>query len=390
MNLGDDLAGRRKRIAMMFGGASPEFDVSVVTAQQAMDALDPEKYEVVPVFLDFENRLFTGQPLRNVGRFHPLPSGLDEIAFGWGERGPELRFLAPGKPAIAIDCAMPIFHGRFGEDGRIQGMLELVGVPFTGFSAVDSGVAMRKDYTKLVVADAGVPVLPHVLISRRDLAEPEALLERIGNRLPAIIKPASLGSSIGVGVAQTAAEVVDVARYVLLKDSYALIEPRVPNLVEYNIAVRSVGDEIKLSAIERPKPSSELLDFKEKYMSGGGGAKGSSLPSQGMLSLTREINPQLSEEMLGRIHRYARLAFSALGRRGAPRMDFLCDSKTGELWFNEINPIPGSYGFFLWEQAPVEPLLFPELLDHLIGEALQSNLKAFDDPVPQDAYLLPR
>jgi D-alanine-D-alanine ligase len=269
-------------------------------------------------------------------------------------------------------------------------MLELVGVPFTGFAAVDSGVAMRKDYTKLVVADAGVPVLPHVLISRRDLAQPEVLLKKIGNRLPAIIKPASLGSSIGVGVAQNAAEVMDVARFVLLKDSYAMIEPRVPNLVEYNIAVRSVGDEIKVSAIERPKPSTELLDFKEKYLSGGGGAKGSNLPSQGMLSLTREINPPLAPEMLGRIHDYARRAFAALGRRGAPRMDFLCDSKTGELWFNEINPIPGSYGFFLWEQAPVDPLLYPELLDHLISEALATNLKAFDDPVPQDAYLLPR
>jgi D-alanine-D-alanine ligase len=374
----------------MFGGASPEFDVSVVSAQQAMDAADPEKYEVVPVLADFENRLFTGPLLRSVGRFRPLPPGLAEVAFAWGERGPELRFTGGGEPAIPIDCAVPVFHGRFGEDGRIQAMLELVGVPFTGFAAVDSGVAMRKDYTKLVVADAGVPVLPHVLISRRDLAEPELLLKKIGNRLPAIIKPASLGSSIGVGVAQTSAEVMDVARFVLLKDSYAMIEPRVPNLVEYNLAVRSVGDTIKVSAIERPKPSTELLDFKEKYLSGGGGAKGTNLPSQGMLSLTREINPPLAPEMLDRIHDYARRAFAALGRRGAPRMDFLCDSKTGELWFNEINPIPGSYGFFLWERAPVDPLLYPELLDHLIDEALATNLKAFDDPVPQDAYLLPR
>jgi D-alanine-D-alanine ligase len=154
--------------------------------------------------------------------------------------------------------------------------------------------------------------------------------------------------------------------------------------------VRLAGDEILVSAIERPKPATELLDFKEKYLSGGGGAKGSSLPSQGMLSLTREINPPLPRDMQDRIHNYARLAFGALGARGAPRLDFLCDSKTGELWFNEINPIPGSYGFFLWEQAPVRPLLFPELIDHLVGEALRTNLKSFDDPVPQDAYLLPR
>ncbi|HVW91384.1 MAG TPA: hypothetical protein VHB74_02120, partial [Devosia sp.] len=364
---------KRKRIAVVFGGASPEYDVSVVSAQQAMDAMDPAKYEIVPVLLDFENRFHTGKALRNAARYRPLPAGMEPVAFAWGERGPELRWLADGK-ALPIDCVLPVCHGRFGEDGRLQGYLELVGVPTTGFSAVDSAVAMRKDYTKLVVADAGVPVLPHVLVSRRDILHPAGLVARVGNRLPAIVKPASLGSSIGVGVAQSADELVETARMVLLKDSYALIEPRVQNLVEYNIAVRSVGDDIRVSAIERPKPATELLDFKEKYLSGGGGAKGATLPSEGMLSLTREINPPLAEAMQARIHDYARRAFAALGRRGAPRMDFLCDSKTGELWFNEINPIPGSYGFFLWEQAPEHPLLFPELLDHLIEEALRTNL----------------
>jgi D-alanine-D-alanine ligase len=380
---------KRKRIAVLFGGASAEYDVSVVSAQQAMDAVDPLKYEVVPVLADFENRLLTGKALRTVARFRPVPSGLEEVVFAWGERGPELRWVNR-KASLTIDCVLPIFHGQFGEDGRIQGYLELLGIPFAGFTALDSAVGMRKDFTKAVVAPTGVPVLPHVLVTRRDLARPEGILERAGNRFPAIVKPASLGSSIGVGVAETADELIEVARMVLLKDTHALVEPKVANLVEYNIAVRAVGEEIKVSAIERPKPATDLLDFKEKYLSGGGGAKGSSLPSQGMLSLTREINPPLSEEMLGRIHGYARKVFAALGRRGAPRLDFLCDSKTGELWFNEINCIPGSYGFFLWEQAPTEPILFPELIDHLSGEALRTNLKKFDDPVPQDAYLLPR
>jgi D-alanine-D-alanine ligase len=379
----------RKRIAVLFGAASPEYDVSVVSAQQAMDALDPRKYEVVPILVDFENRFHTGRNLRNVARFRPLPPGLEEVVLAWGERGPEMRYLSR-KPAIAFDCALPVLHGRFGEDGRVQGYLELLGIPTTGFSAVDSAVAMRKDYTKMAVAEAGVPVLPHLLVSRRDLAQPAALVARAGNRFPAIVKPASLGSSIGVGVAQSVDDLIEVARLVLLKDNYALVEPKVQNLVEYNVAVRQVGGESLVSAVERPKPSTELLDFKEKYLSGGGGAKGTTLPSQGMLSLTREINPALPDAMLARIHDYARRAFAALGRRGAPRLDFLCDSRTGELWFNEINPIPGSYGFFLWEQAPTNPILFPELLDHLIEEALRTNLKSFDDPVPQDAYLLPR
>jgi D-alanine-D-alanine ligase len=174
------------------------------------------------------------------------------------------------------------------------------------------------------------------------------------------------------------------------KDSLVLVEPKVPNLVEYNVAVRSVGDQIMVSAVERPKPATDLLDFKEKYLSGGGGDKGSALPSQGMLSLTRDINPDIPASMLSDIHKYARLAFEALGAKGAPRLDFLCDSRTAQLWFNEINPQPGSYAYFLWENAPVAPIFFTELVDHLVQEALRTNLKLFDDPVPEDARLLPR
>jgi len=378
-----------KRIAVMFGGTSAEYDVSVVSAQQVMDATDPEKYEVVPVIADFENRFYTGSSLRNAARYRPLPPGREEVVFAWGERGPELRWVNERR-SLPINAALPVFHGQFGEDGRVQAYLELIGIPFAGFRSLDAAVGMRKDFTKTIVARAGVPVLPHVLVSRYDLGEPEKIIARAGNRFPAIVKPAGLGSSIGVAVADTPDELTEVTRAVLLKDRFALIEPKVQNLVEYNIAVRAVGDEILVSAIERPKQISALLDFKEKYLSGGGGAKGTTLPSQGMLSLTRELNPPMSAEMLADIHRYARAAFAALGRRGAPRLDFMTDAESGELWFNEINCIPGSYGFFLWEQASVQPLLFPELIDHLIEEALRTNLKTFDDPVPQDAYLLPR
>ena len=160
----------------------------------------------------------------------------------------------------------------------------------------------------------------------------------------------------------------------------------------YNVALIHQNNEIKPSAIESPKSVTDLLDFREKYLSsedGSGGAKGDFLPSQGMLSLTRDINPALPDELQEKIYRYARDSFQILGARGAPRIDFLSNSKTGELWFNEINPIPGSYGFFLWEAAE-QPLLFPELISHLAWEALQTSLKFFDDPVPPEARLLPR
>ena len=140
---------------------------------------------------------------------------------------------------------------------------------------------------------------------------------------------------------------------------------------------------------ERPKSGAELLDFREKYLSDDGGTKGTFRPSEGMLSLTRDINPDLPKDLQDKIHDYARRAFLILGHRGAPRIDFMCNAETGELWCYEINPIPGSYGFFLWEAA-AEPMLFPELINHLIEEATSDTIKTFEDPVPQDARLLPR
>lgn len=382
--------GDRMRIAVVFGGSSPEFDVSVVTAQQLMDAVDPMKFEIVPVLLDFENRFHSGKSLRDAARFRPLPAGLTEVAFAWGETGPELRGF-PAGGATAVDCVIPACHGLFGEDGRLQGLLELIGVPYAGFTATNAAVAMRKDLTKSIVKAAGVPVLPQIVADSTHLRQPAVLIAKVEKAFgfPAIVKPASLGSSIGVGVANNAEELVEVVRLVLGKDRLAVIEPRVPNLVEYNIALRKSGNDIKFSAVERPRPQSELLDFKEKYLSGAQSAKGSGPPSQGMLSLTREINPAMDDKLLKSIHRHATQSFEALGSRGCPRLDFMCNAKTGELWFNEINPIPGSFGFFLWERAD-EPILFPELIEHLVDEALSTSLKAFDDPVPEAARLLPR
>lgn len=376
------------RIAVIFGGPSPEHDVSVISAQQLMDAVDTRKYEVIPVHLGFDTVFRTGASLRDVRRYRPLPPGLREVTFAWGDAGPEMRGTG-GQPPIRFDCALPVFHG-FGEDGRIQGHFELLGIPVTGFSATHSGVAMRKDLTKTVVAAAGVNVVDQVVVRRgaEDASDWHAeVLASFG--LPAIVKPASLGSSIGVGLAKTQEELTHLTASVLRQDTVAVIEPQVQNLQEYNVAVAKVGGEVICSAIERPKSGEELLDYKTKYLSSNGGAKGA-LPSEGMLSLTRDINPEMAPEMEARVLDQAKAVFTALGARGAPRLDFMCDSKTGEIWFNEINPIPGSYGFFLWEASRRNHLLFPELVDHLVQEALSAAPKPFDDPVPQDAYLLPR
>ncbi len=378
----------RLTVAVVFGGASQEHDVSIVSAQQLMDAADVRRIEVVPVYLDFENALRTGPTLRDVTTFRPRPPRTQPAQFGWGDAGPELRAAGDNR---TIDCVLPVFHGPFGEDGRIQSLLELIGIPVTGFSASASALAMRKDATKALVKSVGVNVLDHVTVNRGQAAAPDALFDEAEARLgyPMVVKPANLGSSIGVGIAPDRATLAALVESVLRQDTLALIEPKVENLVEYNIAMRWHAGEVVFSAIEQPKSGADLLDFKEKYLSSEGPAKGTFLPSEGMLSLTRDINPELPGNLKGLIHDYARLAFLILGHRGAPRIDFMCNAETGELWFNEINPIPGSYGFFLWEAAEA-PLLYPELIDHLVTEAITQSVKSFDDPVPQDAYLLPR
>lgn len=379
----------RLNVAVVFGGASQEHDVSIVSAQQLMDAADARRINVVPVYMDFENRFLRGPDLRRVETFRPRPRGTQEVTFLWSDSGPVMRPVTGGGD-VGIDCVLPVFHGPFGEDGRVQAHFELMGFPVTGFSASASALAMRKDATKALVASAGCAVLDHVVVDTADLSGWPAKLAEIEDRLgfPVVVKPCNLGSSIGVGIADRPDDVQTLVEYVLRQDSMALIEPRVQNLREYNIAVMRRDGATRVSAIERPRTSTELLDFKEKYLSGGG-AKGGFLPSEGMLSLTRDINPDIPDSLRERIHDFAEKALTVLGRRGAPRIDFMHDEKSDELWFNEINPIPGSYGFFLWEAAE-EPLLYPELIAHLVEEALKGSVKRFDDPVPQGAYLLPR
>ena len=389
LKTGEKLAKSLKTV-IIFGGASSEHDVSVVSAHQLMDAADVRNVDILPVYTDFANRFWIGASLRDISTYKPRPPLSQQITFRWSDNGPVVCAM-DGTVIQPVDCVLPVFHGTFGEDGRIQAYFELLGIPVTGLSASSTSIAMRKDVTKALVKAAGVNVLPHVSVNRAQIEDADMILPDVKAALgyPVIVKPANLGSSVGVGLAKTAEEVWPLVEYVLKKDTLALIEPQVQNLVEYNIAMIAEGEEIKLSAIERPKSGAELLDFREKYLSADGGTKGTFKPSEGMLSLTRDINPDLPRELQDKIHDYARKTFAALGKRGAPRIDFMSNKETGELWFNEINAIPGSYGFFLWEAA-AEPLLFPELIQHLINEATGDTIKTFEDPVPQDARLLPR
>lgn len=280
----------------------------------------------------------------------------------------------------------------------MQGLFESANLPYTGMRTLASAVLMDKPVAKRLFRALDIPVLPDAVITRGGAGLPPAdvlapLLRDIG--FPCIVKPAHLGSSIGVGKADDMDELRALLPTVFRLDRQAVVEPFIPNLVEYNLSVTRGGGGIRTSAIERPKRAEELLDFRQKYLSGGAGKSGTKGEgggdSQGMLSLTREINPDLPAEFETKLRRWAMAAYEGVDGTGAPRVDFYCNDATGEVWLNEINPIPGSFGYFLWEAAE-PPIGFTALLTMLIDEALARHRGSQlpDDPVPPEARLLRR
>jgi D-alanine-D-alanine ligase len=262
-----------------------------------------------------------------------------------------------------------------------------------------SAVLMDKVATKRILAGTTVHVLPwrEIKRPREGLLIPASELGALVDDLPGpwIIKPTHLGSSIGVAKVGSLEELADVLPQIFQYDTSAILEPFVEYMVEYNVAVGRFKGEVRTSAIERPKRTEELLNFKEKYLSGGGkktgGGKMPGQASQGMLSLTRELNPAMAQGLEAKIRDWAEQAFEAVNGTGAPRIDFIGNEATGEIWLNEVNPCPGSFGYFLWE-AMAEPILFSELLDKLIAEAFHEHARQRlpKDPTPADARLFQR
>ncbi len=393
------------RVAVFLGGRSPEHDVSVITGLQALKAIDQERFVAFPVYVNPRGAWFVGEALAERRNYLPDPrtqAELTEVTLSLGEPGrgvlvPKRTGLFARRTATEFDVALLAFHGLGGEDGQMQGLFETANVPYTGMRTLASALLMDKAATKRLLRGLDIPLLPDAVVARgrAGLPSADALSALLGNMgFPCIVKPAHLGSSIGVGKAGDVEEVRALLPAIFRLDRQAVIEPFVPNLAEYNVAVARVGGVVRTSAIEKPKRAEELLDFRQKYLSGAdgkGGTEGDAASSQGMLSLTREINPALPAGLEEKLRRWAIGAFEAVDGTGAPRVDFYCNEKTGETWLNEVNPCPGSFGYFLWEAAE-PPIGFTALLSMLIDEAMARHRGSQlpDDPVPPEARLLRR
>lgn len=377
-------------VAVLFGGRSVEHEISVISGLQLITAMDQERFKAIPIYIAPSGKWYTGDALLERKFYTKVPGNLAEMMEVSLLPKPGLGGLVRLTPTsikerasgcidlqdtIPVDVFLPAFHGQFGEDGGIQGLFELADVVYTGSPMTASAVSMNKHLCKTIAAANGIPVLPGRTIRRDDaLKDIESICsslladQKLGG-LPLFVKPGNLGSSIGVSRVLNSAELAPALVKVFRFDEEAIIEPCVTDIMEINVSVREANG-FHTSVVEIPVSQSGVLSYEDKYLRGGGKKTGEPSTSQGMASLTRVIDPQdLAMETKNAVQGYAKTLFEALGCSGVARLDFIVDTKKQTLYFNEINPFPGSASFYLWVKTTPR-VLYTDLISGMIDTAI--------------------
>lgn len=368
----------KTKVAVLFGGRSVEHEVSIITGIQAFCALDRDKYDPIPLYISKDNRFYTGEALGKIENYRDIKACIataTQVILVPSENGVDMiRYPAKkfGNNLIGtFEVALPTVHGTNVEDGTLMGMLEMLGVPYASCDIMSSAIGMDKYLMKAALNHAGVPVLPALCFSGKEYAlNSEAIANRIETALgyPVIVKPVNLGSSVGISRAENRDKLIAALDDAFSFSSRALVERAVTPLREINCSVLGDTDEARASVCEEPVNSDEILSYRDKYLSGGKGSK--SGKSGGMSDLKRRCPADIPDEMTKKVQDLAVKTFRTLGCSGVARVDFLNNPETEELWVNEINTIPGSLSFYLWEAAG---LSFDKLLDEMIALAFKRH-----------------
>ena len=367
----------KKQLGVIFGSRSCEREVAIISAVQMMRHADPEKYDVIPVYIDENGNWYTGEALKSIESYKPFRPDRPGIIRVFPDltsgSGALLAYrkasglLAKDKVEMIarVDVYVVVMHGLNGEDGTVQGLLELAGIPYTSSGVAASALGMDKILMKQFFRGAGLPVLPGISCSKRQFEkERETLVAQVANELgyPVFVKPANLGSSIGVSRANDAASLVESLELAFEYDRRVLIEKGLDRPVELNCSVLGYDDEVTASPIEMPVHQDDFLDFKDKYLASGG--------SKGMASLHRVLPAPIEDELKKEIQELSCRIFRLMDCKGVVRIDYMVDRESGEVFITEINTIPGSLSFYLWENAGVS---YSKLIDRLVAYAEKAH-----------------
>ena len=365
------------QLGVIFGSRSCEREVAIISAVQLMNHADPEKYDVIPVYIAPDGRWYTGAALREIGFYVDFkPEKVQEVHFDLTAGSGALTAIKPGKGLFGkpeqvivarLEVCVIVMHGLNGEDGTLQGLLELANLPYPSAGVAGSAIGMDKIMMKTFFRGCGFPVLPGCSFTASAFEKDQmACIAEVEKTLgyPVYVKPANLGSSIGVSRADSLPELLDAFALAFEYDRRVLVEKGLDRPIELNCSVLGFDDEAEASPIEMPVSAEQTLTFAEKYLAGGGTKAG------GMASLKRVLPAPIPDDLRDRIQALSCDIFRALDCKGVVRIDYMWDRNSDELYITEINTIPGSLAFYLWQAAGMK---YSTLIDRMVAYARKAH-----------------
>lgn len=358
------------KLGVIFGGVSVEHEISIISAVQAMNAVDKEKYDIVPIYIAKDRTWYTGKMLMDIDiykDFEDLKKFATKVTMYKKDNSFYLQSMGLFKRIVEeVDVVFPIVHGANVEDGTIAGYLETIGVPYVGSRVLGAALGQDKVVMKQVFAACDLPIVPYTwFFDNEYLNDADKITKEIKKLgYPVIVKPATLGSSVGITVVKDEEALDDAIMDAITYDTKIVVEKMVDNLVEVNCSVLGDYEYQQTSVLEEVMSSDEFLTYKEKYL--GGGKKTGA--SKGMASTSRVVPARISDKLTEEVKEIAKGAFKALNLSGICRIDFLIDKKENKVYINEPNTIPGSLAFYLWEPSGKK---YSVLLDEAITLAIK-------------------
>lgn len=361
----------KTKIGVFFGGRSTEHEISAISASQAMHAIDRGRFDVVPIYITKQGRFYTGDALFDIANYRDtaaLLSRCEEVyirpVYGDYNLYRKKKTMFGSDIVDTLDVAIPVLHGSNVEDGIFEGVLQTIGIPYAGCDVLSSANGMDKITMKMILRSESIPVVDYVWFTDGEWSvRRDSVISKVETVLgyPVIVKPANLGSSVGIGRAGDRGSLIDRIEDAVRYSSRIIVEHMVDNLQEINCSVLGDCDENEASVTEEVMKTGDILSYTDKYAGGSKGAKG-------MQASAKEIPARLDKSETERIQYLARETFRVLGCHGVSRIDFIVDRDNRNIFVNEINTIPGSLSFYLWEATG---LPFNKLMERLVALALK-------------------
>jgi len=363
------------RLGVIFGGETVEHEVSIITALQAMEHINKDKYDIIPIYITKDREWYTGKMLMDIDVFRNFDD-LKKYANKCSLIKKDGRYYLQKTTGIfrknlaELDIAFPIVHGNNVEDGTLAGLLDSIGIPYVGSGVLGSALGQDKVVMKQVFSAMKLPIVDYIWFYDTDYAEIADDINRKIDNLgyPVVVKPAKLGSSVGITFVKDSKDISNAIDEAIKYDNKIVVEKAVSNLVEVNCSVLGNYAYQQTSEIEEVRTKSEILTYQDKYLGNGKGSKTKGLGSKGMASASRIIPARIDNDTEAKVRRIASDAFKALNLSGVCRIDFLIDKETRNVYINEPNTIPGSLSFYLWEPTGKE---YSQLLDDIITLAIK-------------------